>query len=89
MYTEKNLKRRIDSVYKIFALRLSLENKDSDVTWEGYQKYIERLYVWFLGYGNEEIYSSLLGLKKAYKETSLDTVKSVVFHIIHILEEGG
>lgn len=89
MYSEKNLKKRIDSVYKIFALRLSLENEETDVTWEGYQKYIERLYVWFLGYGNEEIYSSLLGLKKAYKETSLDTVKSVVFHIIHILEKGG
>lgn len=89
MYTEKNVKRRIDSVYKIFALRLSLESGNSDVTWAGYKKYIERLYVWFLGYGNEEIYNSLLGLKKAYKETSLDTVKSVVFHIIHILEEGG
>ena len=69
MYTEKNLKRRIDSVYKIFALRLSLEKQNGDVTWEGYGKYIERLYIWFLGYGNEEIYSSLLGLKKAYKET--------------------
>lgn len=89
MNIDKNLKRRIDSVYKIFALRLSLENKDNDVTWAGYKKYIERLYVWFLGYGNEEIYSSLLGLKKAYKETSLDTVKAVVFHIIHILEKGG
>ena len=83
-----NVKKRIDSVYKIFALRLSLEDENSDVTWDGYKKYLERLYVWFLGYGNEEIYSSILGLKKSYKETSLDTVKTIVFHIIHILEKG-
>lgn len=83
-----NIKKRIDSVYKIFALRLSLEDENSDVTWEGYKKYLERLYVWFLGYGNEEIYNSILGLKKSYKETSLDTVKTIVFHIIHILEKG-
>ncbi len=83
-----NVKKRIDSVYKIFALRLSLEDENSDVTWEGYKKYLERLYVWFLGYGNEEIYNSILGLKKSYKETSLDTVKTIVFHIIHILEKG-
>lgn len=88
MYTEQNIKKRIDSVYKIFALRLSLEDENSDVTWDGYRKYLERLYVWFLGYGNEEIYSSILGLKKAYKETSLETVKTIVFHIIHILEKG-
>ncbi len=88
MYTEMNVKKRIDSVYKIFALRLSLEDENSDVTWEGYKKYLERLYVWFLGYGNEEIYNSILGLKKSYKETSLDTVKTIVFHIIHILEKG-
>ena len=88
MYTEMNVKKRIDSVYKIFALRLSLEDENSDVTWDGYKKYLERLYVWFLGYGNEEIYSSILGLKKSYKETSLDTVKTIVFHIIHILEKG-
>lgn len=83
-----NVKKRIDSVYKIFALRLSLEEENSDVTWEGYEKYLERLYVWFLGYGNEEIYNSILGLKKSYKEISLDTVKMIVFHIIHILEKG-
>ena len=88
MYTEMNVKKRIDSVYKIFALRLSLEEENSDVTWEGYEKYLERLYVWFLGYGNEEIYNSILGLKKSYKEISLDTVKMIVFHIIHILEKG-
>lgn len=84
----KDKAKRINSIYKIYALRKSLEDNTSDVTWEGYQKYLERLYVWFLGYGNEEIYSSILGLKKA-KDTEVETVKTIVFHMIHILEEGG
>jgi hypothetical protein len=85
----KNNKRRIDSIYKIFALRKSLEDEDSVVTVEGYLKYLERLYIWFLGYGNEEVYSSILGLKKVGTQANVTTVKNVVLHMINLLEKGG
>lgn len=85
----KNNKRRIDSIYKIFALRKSLEDEDSVVTEEGYIKYLERLYIWFLGYGNEEVYSSILGLKKVGTQANVTTVKNVVLHMINLLEKGG
>lgn len=85
----KNNKRRIDSIYKIFALRKSLEDEDSVVTVEGYLKYLERLYIWFLGYGNEEVYSSILGLKKMGTQANVTTVKNVVLHMINLLEKGG
>ena len=85
----KSSKRRIDSIYKIFALRKSLEDEDSVVTVEGYLKYLERLYIWFLGYGNEEVYSSILGLKKVGTQANVTTVKNVVLHMINLLEKGG
>lgn len=85
----KSNKRRIDSIYKIFALRKSLEDEDSVVTVEGYLKYLERLYIWFLGYGNEEVYSSILGLKKMGTQANVTTVKNVVLHMINLLEKGG
>lgn len=85
----KSSKRRVDSIYKIFALRKSLEDEDSVVTVEGYLKYLERLYIWFLGYGNEEVYSSILGLKKVGTQANVTTVKNVVLHMINLLEKGG
>ena len=85
----KSSKRRIDSIYKIFALRKSLEEADTVVTEEGYTKYLERLYIWFLGYGNEEVYSSILGLKKLGTQANVTTVKNVVLHMINLLEKGG
>lgn len=84
-----NKKERIDRIYEILIQFEKISDNDSITTEKTYRNYIDRLYVLFLGYGNEEICCMLKGLYKLGNKTSHDTVKRTVFHIINILDKEG
>lgn len=82
-------KRRIDQIFKILVLYEQLDIKDTTVTFDDYQAYLNKMYIRFTGYGNQDIYCSLKGLYDLGQDVNHDTVKQVVFDIIDILAEGG
>lgn len=77
---------------KLFSVLCQFEkigDTTSEVTLQSWCNYLDRLYVWFLGYGNQEVCVALKGLQRAGKELKLDTVRRVVFDMISIIKEGG
>lgn len=82
-------KKTISPIYKVLLLFEDVQNNSSSVTEEQYVNYIDRLYVRYLGQGNEEVYQTLYGLYLLGASAKHDTVKRAVFHIIEILDKGG
>ena len=78
---------RIDRIYEILVQFEKLQNNESNVTEESYRGYIDRLVIWYIGYGNEEIEYALKGLYKLGAQASHKTVRRIVFHIINILDK--
>lgn len=79
-------RKRIDRIYEILVQFEKLQNNESNVTEESYKRYIDRLVIWYIGYGNEEIEYALKGLYKLGIQASHETVRRIVFHIISILD---
>lgn len=81
---------RINSIFNILFQYEKIFEEDSETTEETYKSYLDNLYVWFLGYGNDEIATNIKGLYKLGVLASHDTVRRNVFHMINILDnEGG
>lgn len=78
---------RIDSIFYILVQFEQMMDESTDVTEETYRNYLDRINVWYLGSGNEEIGYAIEGLKKIGKNASHDTVRRIVFHIIDILDK--
>lgn len=87
MYVNQNV-----AIGKLFSVLCQFEKIDditSEVTLQSWCNYLDRLYIWFLGYGNQDVCVALKGLQLAGKELKLDTVRRVVFDMISIIKEGG
>lgn len=80
-------KQRIDKIFNILVQFEKIKEPLSGVTEESYKNYLDRLSVWYLGYGNEEIFCGLQGLSKLGVEAKHETVKRIVFHLIDILNK--
>lgn len=80
-------KKRIDSIFYILVQFEQMMDDNTDVTEETYRNYLDRINVWYLGRGNEDIGYAIEGLKKMGKTANHDTVKRMVFHIINILNK--
>lgn len=80
--------KEIDSLYKILALYEDVEDWKSEIGIESYLNYIDRLYVKWVGIGNPEIYNTLHGLWTLGKDAGHRRVKSMVFHMIGVIERG-
>ena len=80
-------KQRIDSIFYILVQFEQMMDENTDVTEETYRNYLDRINIWYLGRGNEDIGYAIEGLKKMGKSTTHDTVKRTVFHIIDILNK--
>lgn len=80
-------KKRIDSIFYILVQFEQMMDDNTDVTEETYRNYLDRINVWYLGRGNEDIGYAIEGLKKMGKTATHDTVKRMVFHIINILNK--
>ena len=83
------LDKKIDKIFDILCKFEKIDEKDSGITKESWLNYLDRLYIWYLGYGNEEIYIAIKGLKESGGNIDHDTVKRVVFEIIKIIRKGG
>ena len=80
-------KQRINSIFKILGQFEDISTPDSDVTEETYKNYLNRLSIWYLGYGNNDILYYIEGLYKLGANADHDTVRRTVFHIIDILDK--
>jgi len=80
-------KKDIASIYKILILYENLSNED--ITIDSYLNYIDRLYVYWVGVGDKEIYEILKGLWVLGLNAGHKRVKSMVFHMIDVIEKRG
>lgn len=80
-------KERIDGIFNILVQFEKIGESESQVTAETYSNYLDRLTVWYMGYGNDEIVYGLKGLHELGAEASHETVRRMVFHLIDILDK--
>lgn len=86
MVKRMDKKKRIDSIFNILFQFEQIFEKDSNVTEESYRGYLDRLYIWYLGYGNNDIATYIKGLYNLGASAEHETVRRGVFHIIKLLE---
>lgn len=79
-------RREIDSIFNILFQFEQIFAKDSNVTEKSYKGYLDRLYVWYLGKGNNDIATYINGLYELGASANHGTVRRSVFHIIKLLE---
>lgn len=80
-------KERIDGIFNILVQFEKIGEDESQVTAETYNNYLDRLTVWYMGYGNDEIVCGIKGLHELGAEANHDTVRRMVFHLIDILDK--
>lgn len=81
--------KKINSIYKLLAIYEDFVDPSKDRTLGDYLTYVNRLYVYWLGEGDEEIYNTLKGLWRLADEVDHQTVKTAVFHMINRIETRG
>ena len=81
--------KEISSIYKILVLYEEIEKNESLDNVDSYLNYLDRLYVYWLGIGNKEIYEIIKGLWVLGKNAGHKRVKSMVFHLIDIIKKGS
>lgn len=74
--------KEISSIYKILVLYEEIEKNESLDNIDSYLNYLDRLYVYWLGIGDKEIYEIIKGLWVLGKNAGHKRVKSMVFHLI-------
>ena len=79
--------KEISALYKILVLYEEFFNNKSPINIDSYLNYIDRLYIYWLGIGEEEIYNVLKGLWKLGINAGHKRVKSSVFHMIDIINK--
>lgn len=84
-----NIERDKSGIFKILYIYEDAVDENKEVDESDYLAYLDRLYIKYLGKGNEEVYATLKGLHKLGLKASHKSVKSVVFHLIDSLEKGG
>lgn len=82
-----NKEQRIDTIFNILIQFEKIDKLNSGVTEDTYKNYLDRLYIWYLGYGNDEIAVGIKGLYDLGKSASHDSVKRIVFHMIDVLNK--
>lgn len=80
--------KRIDGIYKILPLFEDMSVSHDENMLNDYLAYLSRMYIRYLGYGNNEISELIKGLMFLKDEATQKEVHRVVFHIISLLEKG-
>ena len=79
--------KRVDGIYKILPLFEATEQGKDDFALQCYLSYLSRIYIQYLGRGNEEICDLIQGLIKLKGEAKQKDVKRVVLHMIRVIEK--
>lgn len=79
--------KRVDGIYKILPLFEMTEQGKDDFALQCYLSYLSRIYIQYLGRGNEEICDLIQGLIKLKGEAKQKDVKRVVLHMIKVIEK--
>ena len=79
--------KRVDGIYKILPLFETTEQGKDDFALQCYLSYLSRIYIQYLGRGNEEICDLIQGLIKLKGEAEQKDVKRVVLHMIKVIEK--
>lgn len=79
-----SMNKRIDGIYKILPLYEDAVNGACE--FDNYMKYLNRVYIRYIGHGNQEIAESIKGLIELRESIKHDEVHRIVFHIISLLE---
>lgn len=81
--------KEISSIYKILILYEEVEKDKSLDNINSYLNYLDRLYVYWLGNGEKEIYEIIKGLWRLGVDAGHKRIKSMVFHMIDIIKKGS
>ena len=79
--------KRVDGIYKILPLFEAAIREKDDFALQCYLSYRSRIYIQYLGRGNEEICDLIQGLIKLKGEAKQKDVKRVVLHMIKVIEK--
>lgn len=83
-----DIEKRINEIFNVLVQFEKISELESGVTEDTYKRYVDRLYVYYMGDGNEEVYNLLKGLYELGANASHKVVKSTVFHIITRIQRG-
>lgn len=75
--------KRADEFYKILGLWEDAYQKHT-ILEDSYLRYVNRLYVKYIGLANDDIFPLLKGLYDLGEKAEHKDVKSIVFHLIEI-----
>lgn len=79
---------RIDEIFNaLVQYEKAVDENDTTATIDSYLGYVDKLYVRYFGQNHSEISAYLKGLYLLGSDAQHETVKRVVFDIIHILEK--
>lgn len=81
--------KRVDGIYKILPLYEAVVAGESELALQGYMAYLSRVYIQYMGIGDDEICELIKGLIHLRDGAKHDDVKRVVFHIISALKRNG
>ena len=82
-----NKEQRINAIFNILVQFEKITDPYSSVNEQTYRGYLDRLHVWYLGYGNDEIAIGIKGLYDLGEHAKHESVKRTVFHMIDILSK--
>lgn len=80
----KNL---VSPIFKILLLYEDVYNIKSNIQENDYLKYLDRLYIRYSGFANQEICQTIKGLHNLGIQLEHDSVKSTVFHLIELINK--
>lgn len=79
--------RRVDGIYKILPLFEATICEKDDFALQCYRSYLSRVYIQYVGRGNEEICDLIKGLIHLGDEAKQEDVRRVVLHMIKLIEK--
>lgn len=79
--------KRVDGIYKILPLFEATEQGKDDFALQCYLSYLSRVYIQYLGRGNEEICDLIRGLICLKNNANQKDVRRVVLHMIKLVEK--
>lgn len=77
----------IADIYKILLLYEDVIDENSVIKGPDYLGYLDRMYVYWVGVDCREIYNIIKGLRVLGLNVEHQTVKSMVFHVIDVIQK--